>query len=126
MSGVTANEGLEGGGTTGDITVGIADAGISYAKLAAAAVASLRNGLAATVNVAALAGATFTGAARGIDPVAAQDFVTKSYADTNLFRWIDLRNNSQPYAGWSANAAVTEAELLAGESSRYEYGRDPH
>ena len=78
VSGVTANEGLEGGGTMGDVTVGIADAGIAYAKLAAAAVTQIRTGL------AALAGATFTGAVLGIAPTANEHLTRKDYVDTAL------------------------------------------
>ena len=52
ISAVTANEGLEGGGTTGNITVGIADGGVTYAKLAAAAVTEIRDGLATLVSPA--------------------------------------------------------------------------
>ena len=81
ISGLTANEGLEGGGSAGDVTVGIANEGIVYPKLAAAAVAQIRLGLAIAADVAALAGATFTGAVLGPAPTANAHLTTKQYVD---------------------------------------------
>ena len=65
---------------------------------------------------AELAGATFTGAARGLDPASAQDFVTKAYAD------IHYAGGSAPtdhdlWAGWSSDASVDGTEVQTGASS---------
>ena len=67
--------GLSGGGSSGDLTLGIAAGGVTYAMLAVATINSLRDG------VALLTGATFTGAVKGISPAADEDFSRKDYVD---------------------------------------------
>ena len=58
ISGVGAGAGLTGGGSEGDVTLAIADAGVTFQMLAAATVASVRAGrLAAASNLSDLADA---------------------------------------------------------------------
>lgn len=110
ISSVTANEGLEGGGASGDVTVGIADLGITYAKLAAAAVAQIRQGLALVANVAALSGATFTGLVSGLTPIADANFATKAYVDGIINPVL----SHMSYVGVSPDGVFSAAEFLAG------------
>ena len=63
--------------------------------------------------LAALGGATFTGATGGIAPVAASDFVTKSYADAN-YGGGAAPTAHDLYAGWSADTAISDSEILGG------------
>ena len=65
---------------------------------------------------AELVGATFTGAARGIDPTSAQDFVTKTYGDTHYAGGATPTDHDL-WVGWSADTTITESEVLAGASS---------
>ena len=65
---------------------------------------------------AELSGATFTGAARGLDPTSAQDFVTKAFADIH-YAGGAAPTDHELWVGWSADATVSEAEVLAGSSS---------
>ena len=60
---------------------------------------------------AALIGATFTGAVKGIDPVADKDFATKSYVD-GLVR--GSSGHVDAYIAWSADTIFSAAEFQAG------------
>ena len=64
---------------------------------------------------ALLTGATFTGAVSGIDPVAAQNFVTLAYLEANYVRIDPTEDNI--YVGWSSDTTISAADVLAGASS---------
>ena len=65
--------------------------------------------------VAALtSGANFTGATGGLDPVAATEFVTLRYFNQHAGTPVTAHDL---YTGFSPDATVTEAEVLAGASS---------
>ena len=58
----------------------------------------------------------FTSPVPGVDPTAAAHLVTKKYADANYGGSTPVQTHDL-WVGWSADNAVTEAEVLAGASS---------
>ena len=65
---------------------------------------------------AALAGATFTGAVKGVTPAAAADFAIKAYVDSVAAGAPPDSATYNRYIGWAAQRVPTDTEIIAGDT----------